>query len=105
MIMVEKKEERIRISPEVCTYNNEDNTKLVIEVSIPGVKKEDINLRVQDERFALNAPREDLEFSLAMSFCCPVKATEAEAHYNNGLLKIEAPYKDAYEDAVKVKVA
>ncbi len=30
--------EKIKISPDMCTYNSEDDKKLVFEISIPGVE-------------------------------------------------------------------
>jgi HSP20 family molecular chaperone IbpA len=59
-----------------------------------------------DESFNLSAPRgEDLEYVSAMGFCCPVKAKHAKADYENGLLKISVPFRDAMEDAISVTVA
>jgi HSP20 family molecular chaperone IbpA len=34
----------------------------------------------------------------------PVKPDKAEANYENGLLRIEVPFKDPMEDAVKVAI-
>ncbi len=97
--------ERIKISPDVCSYTSEDNTRLIFEVTIPGVERENIELKVLDDSFTLRAPREDIEYTVALAFCCPVKAKEVKAEYHNGLLTIEAPYKDLFENAVRVKVA
>jgi HSP20 family molecular chaperone IbpA len=56
------------------------------------------------DSFSLSAPRDDIEFATALSFCCPVVPEEAKAKYENGLLKIEVPFKDSMEDAIKIKI-
>ena len=97
-------EDRIKVAPEVCSYVDDEHFKLTVEISIPGVKREDINLRMHDDSFSLSAPRDDIEYVTTMSFCCPVKSDQARARYRDGLLKVEVPFKDPMEDAVKVKV-
>jgi HSP20 family protein len=69
----------------------EDNA--CVEIELPGVKKEDIKLTMTDQTFSLSAPKEDIEYVGAWSWCCPVDSSEAKATYDNGLLKIEAPKK------------
>jgi HSP20 family protein len=96
--------ERVKVAPEVCSYTDEENSKLIVEVTIPGVAKEDITLKMHADSFSLSASRKDIEYATTMSFCCPVVPEEAKAKYENGLLKMEVPFKDAMEDAIKIKI-
>jgi len=97
-------EEKIKVSPEICVYVNEDHTKLTLEAAIPGVKKEDIRLKMHEDSFSLCAPRAEFEYVAALAFCCPVKPEAALAKYENGLLRIDVPFKDTMEDAIRVKI-
>ena len=97
-------EEKIKTSPEVCAYVDANHTRLFIDVALPGVKKDNIDLKLHEDSFSLSAPRENIEYVTALAFCCPVKPEAARAKYENGLLKIEIPFKDHMEDAVRVKI-
>jgi HSP20 family molecular chaperone IbpA len=96
--------EKFRVSPDICSYMSEDDQTLNIEVSIPGVRKEDIELRMLEDSFSLSAPGREVEYVTASAFCCPVKAGKARASYENGCLKISVPFKDPFENAVQVTV-
>jgi HSP20 family molecular chaperone IbpA len=95
---------RIKVAPEVCSYVDDDHTFLTVDVKIPGVEKCDITLKMHEDSFSLSAACGDIEYVTALSFCCPVNAGKADAHYKNGLLKIEVPFKDPMEDAVSVEI-
>lgn len=97
-------EEKINVAPDVFSYADSEHSRLNIEITIPGVKKKDIDLKMHEDSLSLSAPRENITYSAALSFCCPVRTSDAKAKYENGLLRIEVPFKDPMEDAVKIPV-
>ena len=97
-------ENRIRIAPNTVAYPDEENHKLVVEFAIPGAPTDTIDLKILDDSIHLTAPARDIEYVSALALPWPVKPDKAEAVYAHGLLRIEVPFKDPMEDAVKVPI-
>ena len=97
-------ENRIRVAPNTVAYADEMNHKLVVEFAIPGAPTETIDVKLLPDSVHLTAPAKDTEYVSALALARPVKPDKAEAIYENGLLRIEVPFKDPMEDAVKVDV-
>ena len=97
-------ENRIRIAPNTVAYADGDTHKLVVEFAIPGAPTDTIDLKILADSVHLTAPARDIEYVSGLALAWPVKPDKAEAIYEHGLLRIEVPFKDPMEDAVKVAI-
>jgi HSP20 family molecular chaperone IbpA len=97
-------EVRMKVAPVTVAYADGENHKLVMEFGIPGAPTETIDLKILEDSVHLTAPARDIEYVAALALGWPVKPHKAEATYEHGLLRIEVPFKDPMEDAVKVAI-
>ena len=97
-------ENRIRVAPNTVAYADQEKNKLVVEFAIPGAPTDTIDLKLLPDSIHLTAPARDIEYVSAQALAWPVKPDKAEAIYAHGLLRIEVPFKDPMEDAVKVAI-
>jgi HSP20 family protein len=96
--------ERIKVAPVTVAYADGQHDKLIVEFAIPGAPTDSIDVKILEDSVHLMAPARDIEYVSALALGWPVKPDKAEATYENGLLRIEVPFKDPMEDAVKVAV-
>ena len=94
--------DRIRVAPNTVAYV--ENHKLVVEFAIPGAPTETIDVKMLEDSVYLTAPAKDIEYVSALALGWPVKPDKAEATYEYGLLRIEVPFKDPMEGAVKIAI-
>jgi HSP20 family protein len=97
-------ENRIKVAPSTVAYADPVKNKLVVEFAIPGAPTETIDLKLLPDSVHLTAPAKETVYVSALALPWPVKPDKAEAIYEHGLLRIEVPFKDPMEDAVKVAV-
>jgi HSP20 family molecular chaperone IbpA len=97
-------EYRIKVAPNTVAYADAENHKLVVEFAIPGAPTETIDVKILEDSIHLTAPARDVEYVAALALGWTVKPVKAEATYEHGLLRIEVPFKDPMEDAVKVAI-
>jgi HSP20 family molecular chaperone IbpA len=95
---------RMKVAPDTVAYADEENNKLVVEFAIPGAPTDTIDVKILEDSVHLTAPARDIEYVAALALGWPVKPDKAEATYEHGLLRIEVPFKDPMEDAVKVAI-
>lgn len=96
--------ERMKVAPDTVAYADGERHKLIVEFAIPGAPTETIDVKILEDSVHLLAPARDIEYVSALALGWPVKPDKAEATYVNGLLRIEVPFKDPMEDAVKVAI-
>ena len=95
---------QMKVAPETVAYADAATHKLVVEFAIPGAPADSVDVKVLQDSVHLTAPARDIEYVAALALGWPVKPDKAEATYENGLLRIEVPFKDPMEDAVKVAI-
>jgi HSP20 family protein len=95
---------RMKVAPDTVAYANGEDHKLVVEFAIPGAPTETIDVKILEDSVHLLAPARDIDYVSALALGWPVKPDKAEAVYENGLLRIEVPFKDPMEDAVKIAI-
>ena len=104
--------------PKVDVYETED--KVIVEAEIPGVKKEDLEVKIKDNSVIIKGEtkreeeKRDKNFYRAERFYgkferviplfTEVKANEAKANIQDGILKLEIPKaKDEKEVSIKIE--
>jgi HSP20 family molecular chaperone IbpA len=95
---------RMKVAPDTVAYADAENRKLIVEFAIPGAPAETVDVKVLEDSVHLTAPARDIDFVASLALGWAVKPDKAEATYEHGLLRIEVPFKDPMEDAVKVVI-
>jgi HSP20 family protein len=95
---------RMKVAPDTVAYADAENRKLVVEFAIPGAPADTVDVKILQDSVHLTAPSRDIEYVASLALGWPVKPEKAEATYEDGLLRIEVPFKDPMEDAVKVVI-
>lgn len=96
--------QRMKVAPDTVAYADGEHHKLIVEFAIPGAPTETVDVKILEDSVYLLAPARDIEYVSALALGWPVKPVKAEATYENGLLRIEVPFKDPMEDAVTVAI-
>ncbi|MHA1775510.1 MAG: hypothetical protein DRO88_02960 [Promethearchaeia archaeon] len=100
----EQDEVYYRVFPDMRRRINYEDKKIFIEVSLPGVKKENITLKVLPTWFHLIGRRGHMEYSANQAFGAEVVPEKTKAKYDNGLLEITAYIRDPMDDAKEISL-
>ncbi len=89
----EIEEDKFLIAPEVCSWADYEKEVYKIEIQLPGVEKDQITLKMHEDSFFIKGETEDTIYIGSYTICCPVIPEKTKAVYNQGLLKIEVPFR------------
>lgn len=104
---IEKKENKlskISVFPEICALTNEEGSGYDIEVYLPGVEKETIDLKMAKDYISISGETDNIRYIGDYQLCCPVDPNKATSTYKEGLLKIHVPFKEIELKTIDVKV-
>lgn len=87
--MVKGWSRKIAVAPATNFYHNDEEYILIAE--IPGVRKEDIEVKIAENTIFLRAPREEISFSRCWVLTDEVEDEKSKAIFENGILTIKAP--------------
>jgi len=96
---------QFRIIPTIYTTCNSKSKEINLEIHLPGVKKENIQLKILPELFDLRAKKDENTFyAISEYFPYEINPDSVEAHYENGLLEMKAKIKDPMDSAYSIKI-
>ena len=104
MEQVKDKPSKLIAYPQICAVENEDSTGFDIEIYLPGVDKDTINLKMDSEYILITGETETVKYTGFYNLCCPVDPEKAKTLYKEGLLKIHVPYREIEMHTIDVKI-
>lgn len=89
---------------EINAVYNEDKNRYELDVELPWVPKEAVDLQLLPHGLTVLARRGNVNYRGVYTFCLPVEEEKVKARYAAGLLTIEAPLKDQALSPKKVRI-
>ena len=91
-------------TPRVDVYENEEELLLVAD--LPGVRAEDLDLRVEADTLTLRARRGDLDYERTFALPSGIDADKIEATLKSGTVHLHLPKTEAVKPrTIKVRTA
>ncbi|MCE4605900.1 MAG: Hsp20/alpha crystallin family protein, partial [Desulfurococcales archaeon] len=84
----------------------EDNGEIIVVAEVPGVSKEDIELKVKPNQLIIKAKSKDRKYYKAIDLPKEVIPEKAKASYKNGVLEVRLKAKEGRErdEGIDIKV-
>jgi HSP20 family molecular chaperone IbpA len=97
-------DEKYTESPEIMSWVDSEQSKLIVQFTIINSEKENITLMMNENGCYLSASAEDIEYVATLSFLSAVKPADAKATYEDGYLTIVVPFENPLDSYLKVPV-
>ena len=91
---MEKKEKRV-ITPTVSVAHSDGDKGLRININLAGATKKSLGLEMGTEGFCVKAEAKDFKYHTCYMLAHKVKAKEANAKFDSGLLTIDVPFEES----------
>lgn len=89
---------KIRAVPEIIVFNSEEGNGNDIDIYLPEVEKDTIELKVIKDYITVYGESETVTYDGFYNLCCPIDIEKAHSTYKDGLLKIHVPFKKPESD-------
>ncbi len=96
--------EKTVTSPDVCAWPDDEHNNYHIEVTLPGVDKDKVFLKMHEDSYFVKGEADDTIYVGSYSTCCEIEPKKAKATYSNGLLKVDVPFKEESYESISVKI-
>ena len=101
---VETRPSKLRAFPQVCSYIDDDNIGYDIEIYLPGVDRDTIDLRMDKDSIYVTGETDTIRYVGSYGLCCPIDPEKATSTYKEGLLKVHVPFEEPDLRTIEVKV-
>ncbi|MCM8797563.1 MAG: hypothetical protein NC923_06805 [Candidatus Omnitrophica bacterium] len=82
----------VTLVPGACIYHDIKNERLLLaEVELPGVKKEDTELDVNEDGFCVRAKRKNYIYDSCFETAHRIEPDKTTARFQEGLLRLSMP--------------
>ena len=91
-----------RIIPRYGVYS--EDGKVILQISLPGVHREDISIKALKDYVSLRAPRGDTLYYLDLDLGVAIEPEKTTTNYAEGLLRAEFQRYNPLDHAYEVKI-
>ena len=82
--------ELYEVFPDISADHDEEMYH--IEIELPGIKKEDIDLEMTETALCIKAPKGDMSYNACYTLAHTIDVSKVSTTFENGLLTILAPF-------------